>query len=344
MVGLSSLIVFLSLLTITNVGTNYQTSVYGDVYDYIQMSDTTYGQSHLSDCDTNTCKIGYEDMVMGTVRFTRFHNPVICVSVPAYSVTDIENVSLNVKRISGNIPCVSAYYILDNDGMLTTEDYYSKNFIGFFNVVDSTFSIDITEAVKNARRSYETNIYISLSSTGQYGGYGELYVSNDQSANSPKTIIESSAAVSENNYGSFVYNQIYPGDINTQSINCYGYALGLNIDASFSFFSGEEYSNETYCNIIKNLTKDMVKRGVHPRIIESYDSPIFSFERRIAFRVGIKNGKITDFHFMKQCWNGQWCDKMRTSTSTLYPEGENPETIQWQTLYSSEIIYFAISG
>lgn len=344
MVGLSSLIVFLSLLTITNVGTNYQTSVYGDVYDYIQMSDTTYGQSHLSNCDTSTCKIGYEDMVMGTVRFTRFHNPVICVSVPAYSVTDIENVSLNVNRISGNIPCVSAYYILDNDGMLTTEDYYSKNFIGFFNVVDSTFSIDITEAVKNARRSYETNIYISLSSTGQYGGYGELYVSNDQSANSPKTIIESSAAVSGNNYGSFVYNYIQPGDTSTQDINCYEYALGINSLEPFEYYFGEEYSDELYYKIIINLTKDMVKNGVHPRIIESHNSPIYSFERRIAFRVGTSNGRIYGFHFMKQCWNGLWCDKFESNVSTLYLEGENPETIEWGALYSSRIIYFAISG
>lgn len=309
------------------------------------MSDTTYGQSHLSNCDTSTCKIGYEDMVMGTVRFTRFHNPVICVSVPAYSVTDIENVSLNVNRISGNIPCVSAYYILDNDGMLTTEDYYSKNFIGFFNVVDSTFSIDITEAVKNARRSYETNIYISLSSTGQYGGYGELYVSNDQSSNSPKTIIKSSAEVSESNYGFFGYSLIVPGkDQGSEDINCYGYALNLDRRESFEHCYLDEFSEEVYCQIIMNLTKDMVQLGYHPRIIDSYNSPIYFFERRIAFRVGIVNGRVVGYHFMKQCIDSSWCEKFPENVSTNYPIGENPETIQWQQMYSTETVYFAISG
>ena len=344
MVVLSSLIAFLSLITITNVGTNYQTRVYGNVYDYIEMSDTTYGQSYLADCNTNTCKIGYENMSMGNVRFTRFHNPTICVSVPAYSTSDINYVQFDVKKASGTISWVSAYYYVDDDGVFTSEDYNSRSLIGYFRLNDSTFNIDVTEAVKEARRNYETNLFICLSTTMQYGGSGELYVTGDSSTTSPLTIIDSNAEVSESNYGPFVYSQIYPGDTNNQYINCYGYALGLSIDGYFSYFSGETYSDELYCKIIRNLSQDMVNKGIHPRLIDSYDSPIYYFERRIAFRVGINDGIIEDFHFMKQCWNGQWCDKMRTSTSTLYPSGENPETIEWNSLYSSDTIYFAISG
>lgn len=344
MIGLSSLIVFLSLLTITNVGTNYQTRVYGDAYDYIEISDTTYGQSYLSDCNNSTCKIGYENMNMGNVRFTRFHNPIICVSVPSFPISSINNVQLDVKKASGTISWVGAYYFVDDDGVLTSEDYSSRNLIGYFRLNDSTFSIDITDAVKSARQIYKNNVYICLSTTMQYGGSGELYINGDTVTTCPLTTIDSNEEVSESNYGQFKYSELVPGINNSEQINCYGYALDLSTSETFEYFYGSEYSDEIYCEIIKNLLKDMVKRDFHPRMIESHDSPIYPFERRIAFRIGIRNGIIKGYHFMKQCDKGQWCEKYPDSISHIYPLGDNPETIEWNELYSSHTIYFAISG
>ena len=56
----------------------------------------------------------------------------------------------------------------------------------------------------------------------------------------------------------------------------------------------------------------------------------------------ISDGIIEDYHFMRQCSDGAWSDKLPTA-ATIKRDDLNPTNDDWGNGYDSITIYFAVT-
>lgn len=145
---------------------------------------------------------------------------------------------------------------------------------------------------------------------------------------------------------------------NSKNFNCYAYALN---ETQWRNVGGPNFrpSSLDVDYIAEQVLKDVEELGRTIRIIDSYDSPIYSNEYRIALRTG-----SSDYHFMLQLNNGTWAHKP-ASFPTRIEDGYNPTLFSWnkplhnenilqetgklvevgytENYYNSKTIYFSIS-
>ena len=138
--------------------------------------------------------------------------------------------------------------------------------------------------------------------------------------------------------------------------NCYAYAIGVSNALNPGDIRGVSPTKWYDVNdVASSVMADIEKMGRSVRTIESYNSPIYDNEYRIALRVGTQpymyyyGSPIYDYHFMVQTSSGQWAEKHGTRGSSLiWAQGYNPTTIPWtvgnKPYYDSPIVYFAIGG
>ena len=97
-------------------------------------------------------------------------------------------------------------------------------------------------------------------------------------------------------------------------------------------------------DLIPFLINQMKTRyDVNARTIDMYNSAIYPFERRIAFRYELSG---SDFHFMRETSDGRWAEKKGSnkSNSTVFSLGLTPEDNIWDAKYTSSTFYFAINN
>ena len=130
--------------------------------------------------------------------------------------------------------------------------------------------------------------------------------------------------------------------------NCYYYAINYYPDfpttTAINYWNGEQYSIQFMEeNVIPNfINKTLQLYSILLRPIDSYDSYVYNWEYRIAFRLKINLGTIDDYHFMRQSNTGSWCDKMMATCSSEHTNF-NPTTDNWPYGFDSPTYYFAVS-
>lgn len=111
--------------------------------------------------------------------------------------------------------------------------------------------------------------------------------------------------------------------------NCLSYALGLE-----SLVILEEYEEGNDIDQVASLTIDKVNSlGMSIRPIEGPDSPIFSYEYRIAVSVG-----PSDYHYMVQNSDASWSHKAGQLPPALV-DAVNPDYASWDSYQTKALFY-----
>lgn len=257
----------------------------------------------------------------------------------------------------------ASYDQIDGSTVLTTKS------VGAFERSGTKFTLNIRNAVWNTLEKSRYTLPLKVSIPAGETGLTKLH-STEASGYQPVYEIHRST-LGETYYG------CAPDYVRCThaSTNCMGYALGVeesiqpfegNIDYKKYYAPGydEAIGPDTWSNMpINSITfnyliiprlEDELDRYVSWRRVANNSEPIYSHERRIAFRV--KNysaydgyNKKLDFHFIWQCSDGSWAYKWNRSTDSYHPAvGNFPENeVFWQSSdspYNSPIVYFAITG
>ena len=149
-----------------------------------------------------------------------------------------------------------------------------------------------------------------------------------------------------------------PGSRDSNSPNCYAYAIGSSVNEQPGGRSGKIPTKWNDVNDVgKSVEADLRSSGKTVRIIDGPDAKVYENEFKIALRVGttpiqyyLEYGYIVyDYHFMRQTNTGQWAEKHGTGgASVLWDVGMTPDTIPWTLndvpYYDSDIIYYAIGN
>ena len=147
-----------------------------------------------------------------------------------------------------------------------------------------------------------------------------------------------------------------PGSNDSNSPNCYAYAIGSPTNEQPGGASGRTPSNwSDVKDVGKSVEADLKAKGYSVRKIEGPSSKVYDNEFKIALRVGTKpwgynpsTGELLyDYHFMRQTNTGQWAEKHGYGgASVLWDPGMTPNTIPWTLggvpYYDSPIIYYAV--
>lgn len=295
-------------------------------------------------------KVGHETLnINPNYKVEREYSTFIKVFFPA--IKNVENASLKITKLNGDAPLISAYYY-NYDIDFTSTMPNPTGSLGLFESTDNVFDIDISNAVNSSVNSLKPFTYIKI--TRSYNGlYSELYSENNVN-NSPSVTFDFLENIGTTSYGrALEYHRIvstfvgHPDYIKFLG-NCFAYALDVYPNDSGSIFLGQYGKDEVFSSYILNneIANNIITKSLeHNRFlrkIDSYNSPIYSNERRIAFRLSLNNNIITAYHFIRQNSDGSWSGKIPTRDSALY-NNENPELFDWGDNYNSEIIYFALS-
>ena len=113
---------------------------------------------------------------------------------------------------------------------------------------------------------------------------------------------------------------------NYNSVNCYGYAIGLNVAVDPGYFSNGTYSNAVTGDQFKNLVvSDLSALGYTVRTTTNVNATLASDEIMIAYYYGGWEGSIGNdvfeqraYHFwVKSSNNGAWNHKYGTSSGLM---------------------------
>ena len=198
---------------------------------------------------------------------------------------------------------------------------YSKTRIatGLSTLTDYSFDISdyALDCINNGSK-------LLLTVEGSSSGYASFYSTESGNSSCPFVSIE----VTENVLGATLYGDApaYIGE-DSKQVNCFGYVLLKNYGIDLNLTS-RDYS--TVYNEIKNKVEI---RGCEIREITSYNSDIYSDERRIAFRYSTLD--LSKWHFVMQHCDGSWSGKAgQNGQSGQYASNITPEDNTMWTMYS----------
>lgn len=333
--------------------TEVTTNSYSNIKILKQYVASYYDGYHYVN-DYENIMVGYQNYVVNpSFSENRYYSCYLKISFPKFE--EIENLSLFLTKKSGDIQRLeTSYYIYDLD--FTQEVYTATGRVPIVYSTTNDFKIDLTEAA-NAALINNQNWFIIQLSMSYSKGYGEFYCDED-SQYSPFITILSTDTPTSNTYGSALDYQIINAStdtiINGASTqydfqrNCYSYAC--NLDTKYStvpaldYFYGYTYSDQLFeSSISDNIISGTIGYGIGCRRIESHDAAIYNFEYRVAMRMKYNSyGIIQGYHFMRQCSDGAWSDKLPTAP-TIKRIDFNPTTDDWGNGYDSKTIYFAVT-
>lgn len=112
---------------------------------------------------------------------------------------------------------------------------------------------------------------------------------------------------------------------NYNSVNCYGYAIGLNVAVDPGYFSNGTYSNAVTGAQFKNLVvSDLAALGYTVRTATGIDAPLASDEIMIAYYYGGWEGTVGNndfeersYHFWVKDNNANWNHKFGRSSGLM---------------------------
>ncbi len=298
-------------------------------------------------------QIGYNPIdIPHAVHIDRNYKLFLKFDFPYFQ--SVKSATLKLYKASGNIERIGASYYLTNPNLSSSTEFISSGSLKIIYSSTNLFEIDLTEGVNEVLSKKDNVICISMDISWS-GGYGKFYKYEEGSEYSPELIISPNDEPLENSLGNAKpFRKLLPGEDNQLNlINCYKYALddynyNGNIeqnDRVFPYCRNQIYTKELFYNtIVPNLLEHMyIQKNRFGRVLEDIDSPIYKFEWRIAMRVRYDtNGKINDFHFMKQTSLGSWCEHFPENSSDEF-ENFNPITNHWTRGYNSDTVIIAVS-
>ena len=160
-----------------------------------------------------------------------------------------------------------------------------------------------------------------LTVEGSSSSYASFYSTESSNSSCPYVSIE----VTENVLGATLYGDA-PAYIGIGGPNCFGYVLQKSYEIGIDL----GYGNYSY---VYNSIKDAVEaRDYSIREISSYNSDIYSDERRIAFRY---NTLPQSWHFVMQHCDGSWSGKAgKDGQSGQYAINITTNEIDMWSMYS----------
>ena len=182
------------------------------------------------------------------------------------------------------------------------------------------YSFDISDY---ALDSINNGSKLLLTVEGSSSSYASFYSTESSNSSCPYVSIE----VTENVLGATPYGDA-PAytQVGIGGPNCFGYVLQKSYEIGIDL----GYGNYSY---VYNSIKDAVEaRDYSIREISSYNSDIYSDERRIAFRY---NTLPQSWHFVMQHCDGSWSGKAgKDGQSGQYAINITPNEIDMWSMYS----------
>lgn len=309
----------------------------------INQTSYTYDESMLLVGKDNIKTINPSGMLINTeyvgileVERPRIRNTL----VPNEDILSVDLVLNRNSSSSITCPVIDLYKITNSSLTFSSIDgtsNLSKTFLSTKQAGLSTYTFDITNALKSSNNSLLLALNGSTSGTRAYASF---YSSNSASNAS---YIEIEYRIHNGNATSIPT----PVEIDGP---CFNYVFNINADpaqlVTLNFIDGYITQNSSDLSSLSQA-KQYLCATLHfyniqyYRIIESYDSYILPTERRVAFRHAVPvNGVDLKFHFIKQHANGHWTGSNNSDGGKIY-EGTNPDNSLLFTGYASETVYIA---
>ena len=170
--------------------------------------------------------------------------------------------------------------------------------------VGSTISFDITGEVYKKKKAEIVSLRYRL-----YPKY--VPTRNNVSFYSSES---SSSPILEVTYGNWYTPEA------SANMNCYGFALGID-QAPNPNGIGSPYTSATA--ILNNVIVDLNNWGIDYRVLDAFNSTIYSNEYRIGMRVlyDPRDGNPYSYHFIRQLPNGFWAQKLPSKDSWVLCAG-----------------------
>ncbi len=337
-------------ITSNNISTTFNnrfinSSNFKSVYSYYFENNTFYNVDTFS-----SLKIG----VFNENNNDRYYESIITCSFPFVDQNIVNTASLTLTKYSGYAQSISVdycfNYVRDTDPSNYTWTYY-----GTLSLQGNSYYMSVKNAMLAALNNNENFVYFRLYFSGSVNlGAESIYVSND-----PKFTYKLDLLPNDTGYGAATTYVMIPWVSYSTSMdhllaNCYGYAIdGHGVTNCAELFNGHFVDVTDIPGAIDNIintSKNVF--NVNVRQIESYTSPIFPFERRIAFQYNETNTQypIGTYHFIRQTDNGYWASTCgyHDANSKLH-QYTDPESFDWgsewnkNNMYNSDIYYFAVT-
>jgi|GEM_PF-905243 hypothetical protein len=265
--------------------------------------------------------------------------------------SDVASALLSLSVYSGNTTSPKLRRITSNIAYSDIDGASSYLMAGpILSTGTTTKTFDITSDVITALAATETSICYELD--GYFDSTSEtVFYSSNGAINCPSfTIINQQNPNPTSQVGAAT--PYVP--VNLPSINCFGYATNINEFLQLKYPNDSSISptgtasQTTYSSVfVPAAMSRLTERNISFRIVQSYNSLIYAYERKIAFRIGcFATGAYKDFHWMRQLDSGDWSQKHGGLPSELLGAGLNPETGNWNKgsyIYDSPTTYFAIN-
>ena len=276
------------------------------------------------------------------------------LSLPDVDSSDVISAEFNINKSMTNPnplfnPTIYLRRVTNKtyDQLTGTTSYLATN-IATGASGQTSYSFDITNAVKN-QLDVSNELVLAITGEPVYGyttGNAVFYATNQGGSLIPSfSVVLEDPVLGLTPYGSAEPYTPMSG----WWFNCFSYAVGYYDDWLEPYDNGYPYSypaNQYYYETvyIPYAMSTMGAYNIAVRIINNILSPVYPYERRIAYRIGNFNtGYFSDFHFMKQHNDGSWSHKPGQTPTILLGTGLTPNDVSWGIYnYNSPITYFAI--
>lgn len=302
-------IFLITLLTLSSIGTSINLRLNKDVdfYKLEQQAVASYYDSTRWVEDNSFIQVGhYENVLSTSFKEQRYYKSFLKIDFP--QLYNISKFDLTLTKASGKLDFISISYYLDEIDFSAHEITSSGSLLLYSDA--DILNINLVNVAKKTMEKGNNSFYISLYQSYRDGYVEYYYKSNDENLN-PKITIETNQLPKSDTYGAASdFIRYYPNSSNFELFkrNCYGHAFNLN-DNSSGYYIPNGYTelirNKEYSNDLLYQMADLViddaynNHQIYSRRIDSYDSPIFEFEYRVAMRLRYDDSTklINDFIF-----------------------------------------------
>ena len=309
--------------------------------------------SFVTDSNGNTSRVNDPTNIKVGTFSDGFYTSVFDISFPSYTATNISSSSLTLYKQSGYFGTLKAAYSYSfdfNTYQNIIPSSFSWTYWSDFNYQGNWFNLNLTNLIKNAVSSNYNHIYLKI--YYENSNYSTIFGNNQYSSSRPVFNLSYLDVPTTGHYGNATAFNANSAILS----NCYGYAFDHYVYSDdVCYIEDDGWGSTTYSsNTVEtvfiprviNYSKNAL--NVNARRIDSYDSAIFPFERRVACRLKIGGNDYTPFcyHFIRQDSDGGW--SFKNSVNAGGPSractNNDPSLYNWDSgKYDSDIYYFAIS-
>lgn len=292
---------------------------------------------------TDKYRIGVEHFkIPHAYESYRYHSSVVKFYIPTYLNGKDSTLTFNV--INGDLKHIQASFIAN----------YDINHINLNSEIltktNNQFIIPLEKAISIAQINNYNEVYLKLSMSYS-GGFWEIY--SNSSSSKPSFSFPYIENPDYTDFGTAKEYIKHTPTVENQEIfkqNCFNYAINSKTQSGIlqimNFPRNQPFDPSFLKNELPSLIiKSALTQNVILRQIAKFESPLYINERRIAFKVEIKNNNFYDFHFLKQTNNGYWEGKYPANINELY-KFYNPEEFNRSVnhTYSKETLFFAVNN